>query len=620
MSIYQGHRGMPGPPPGNNGSGRLAELLDQIRIEFDTQARTYGDYEHQLQTHTQEMQLIRERVYQMERTHLDLKAKYEEEISILRRQLESRGGPPGNMNPPSQHGGPAQQPPSIGIGTGAFAAIMAGQGGQAGLAPPPPQQEQQLPQMPPAPPGLQGPHGPPPPPPPPPQSQQPPFQQQYPGGPTPGGFPSQPPPPGTASPGPGSKSAIRRPPPGGPATPQINTPIPYNGPTQSPNVPTHPTPDHTRNTSMMAPHPPPPQAPANSNILSDLDPERLPNHTKKIKDDWWVIFNQNVPRVLDVDLVHTLQHESVVCCVRFSSDGKYVATGCNRSAQIYDVETGEKVCVLQDDSIDMTGDLYIRSVCFSPDGQYLATGAEDKMIRVWDIATRTIRNTFSGHEQDIYSLDFSRDGRTIASGSGDRTVRLWDIETSQLLSTLSIEDGVTTVAISPDTKYVAAGSLDKSVRVWDIRGFLLERLEGPDGHKDSVYSVAFSPNGRDLVSGSLDKTIKMWELSTPRGLNNAPPKGGRCIKTFEGHRDFVLSVALTPDAQWVLSGSKDRGVQFWDPRTGSTQLMLQGHKNSVISVAPSPSISPNGGYFATGSGDMRARIWSYTRLPPPPHQ
>lgn len=45
-------------------------------------------------------------------------------------------------------------------------------------------------------------------------------------------------------------------------------------------------------------------------------------------------------------------------------------------------------------------------------------------------------------------------------------------------------------------------------------------------------------------------------------------------------QDFVLSVALTPDGQWVLSGSKDRGVHFWDPTTGTAQLMLQGHKNS----------------------------------------
>ena len=66
----------------------------------------------------------------------------------------------------------------------------------------------------------------------------------------------------------------------------------------------------------------------------------------------------------------------------------------------------------------------------------------------------------------------------------------------------------------------------------------------------------------------------------------------------------MLSVAVSHDGQWVVSGSKDRGVQFWDAKTANVQCMLQGHKNSVISI----DLSPTGGILATGSGDMQARL------------
>lgn len=285
---------------------------------------------------------------------------------MLRRQLEaSRGGaPPAGMN---AH----PQPPVIAPGNGIFNGIMSGVG-QGGLAPPPPhpsQSEQmgphsQIGQGPPPPGGL------PVPPPPAGPTQQPPFQQGYPQGPVSNGMGPQPP-QSTASPGPGRRGMGRPPATVGPATPQINTPIPYPGAAQSPQV-SHPTPDNRSMNHHAQP----------GSVLSELNIDQIPAHYKKAGDDWICVFNQHVPRVLDIDLVHTLQHQSVVCCVRFSHDGKYVATGCNRSAQIYDVQTGEKLCILQDDSVDMGGDLYIRSVCFSPDGRYLATGAEDKLIRV----------------------------------------------------------------------------------------------------------------------------------------------------------------------------------------------------------------------------------------------
>jgi glucose repression regulatory protein TUP1 len=88
-------------------------------------------------------------------------------------------------------------------------------------------------------------------------------------------------------------------------------------------------------------------------------------------------------------------------------------------------------------------------VCFSPDGKLLATGAEDKQIRVihsssfsrtsakaeilqiWDIARKKIVRVFDGHQQEIYSLDFSLDGRLIVSGSGDKTARIWDMANAE---------------------------------------------------------------------------------------------------------------------------------------------------------------------------------------------
>jgi WD40 repeat protein len=148
---------------------------------------------------------------------------------------------------------------------------------------------------------------------------------------------------------------------------------------------------------------PPPRHPK---AFGDFDPGRVPNHLKKVGKDWSVVFNEAAPRVLDLDLLHTLEHDSDTCCVKFSHDGKYVATGCNRSTFVYDVASGEKLCVLQDENIDLAADLYIRSVCFSPDGKYLATGDEGSLVKVSLISskfsfrqryTNTFRSGISKH-------------------------------------------------------------------------------------------------------------------------------------------------------------------------------------------------------------------------------
>ncbi len=146
---------------------------------------------------------------------------------------------------------------------------------------------------------------------------------------------------------------------------------------------------------------------------------------------------KNVPRVLDVDLVHTLVRERRL--LRPLQRRRQVRRDRLqlRSAQIFDVNTGDKLCVLQDENIDLTGDLYIRSVCFSPDGKYLAPEQRISLsgYETFD-ANRSRRGranmdgtcrfgTSSQGPSETPSpatsristlLDFSRDGRTIASG------------------------------------------------------------------------------------------------------------------------------------------------------------------------------------------------------------
>ncbi|KAK1229314.1 hypothetical protein PQX77_007632 [Marasmius sp. AFHP31] len=340
----------------------------------------------------------------------------------------------------------------------------------------------------------------------------------------------------------------------------------------------------------------------------DIDFSQYPPEFVKEGADWCALINPSVKKGSDVSLAHTLEHDSVVCCVRFSADGKYVATVCRRTTQIYDVNTGVKTCLLVDEAAGDADNLYIFSVCFSPDGKHLATGAEDKLIRIWDIEEKQIRTIFRGHSEGVNSVDFSPDGRLLASASYDKTIRIWDtIDGSSntfidpvTYFYLNVKAGAMFVNFSFDGRYVAAGYLDGCARIWGVAtGQLVERLRG---HQDSVIGVAFTPDARGLVSGSLDKTLKYWDMSGQNRLNESP-----CTKNFVGHKDGTLGVAVSRDGKYIASGSLDRGVRIWDSRNATTQCLLQGHKDTVLEV----DFSPSGGVLATASMDKTARIWRY---------
>ncbi len=335
--------------------------------------------------------------------------------------------------------------------------------------------------------------------------------------------------------------------------------------------------------------------------------------------DWLVTYNPKMSRNLVINLAHTINFEGVVCCVRFSNSGKLLAISGNRMCSIFDTVTGARMITLPHSNGDQN-DLYVRSLSFSSNDELFATGSEDNLIRVWsleELMTAAQENqpapepsqVLRGHSKDVYTLEFiNRD--ELISGSGDETLRIWDLKKGTCKYTIKIESpekvpgkdaAITSLAISHSRQYVAACSLDKLIRVWDLQvsdgaPTLIQTLSG---HTDSIYSVCFNQNDTEIISGALDKTVRRWSFERP----------GHCLQVITGHKDFVLSVAVCGSKnEYIISASKDRSVQFWDMATESQHVTLQGHKNSVISVA----VNPQGGSFATGSGDGRARIWTFT--------
>jgi len=68
-----------------------------------------------------------------------------------------------------------------------------------------------------------------------------------------------------------------------------------------------------------------------------------------------------------------------------------------------------------------------------------------------------------------------------------------------------------------------------------------------------VLSVAISPNGQYVAAGSMDADVRIWDVST-----------GQLVERLRGHRSDICSVAFTPDGKGLVSGSLDKTLKFWD--------------------------------------------------------
>ncbi len=194
----------------------------------------------------------------------------------------------------------------------------------------------------------------------------------------------------------------------------------------------------------------------------------------------------------------------------------------------------------------------------------------------------------------------------LASGSDDRRVRLWDTSTGECLHTLrGHTQPVTCVEFSPDSRTLASGSEDGTVCIWDVSsGIGLQVLQG---HELGVQAIAYHPIEPILVSGSDDRTVRFWDTRDSRCLRVLP------LRLFPGEPNRMQAIAFCPELdRFIASTSDDRSVQVWDLTTGECLYALHGHQESVGVVA----FSVDGDRLAS-SDDRTVKLWSIDPLPNP---
>ncbi len=294
-------------------------------------------------------------------------------------------------------------------------------------------------------------------------------------------------------------------------------------------------------------------------------------------------------------LLDTLKgHGNLVRSVNFSPDGKTLASGSGDGTVKFWRSNPFNQKIVPSSITDQPE--AVNSVSFSPEtnaanAAMMATGGNDQQVRLWVAGANgySLFKQLSGHSAAVNSVVFDHQGQLLASGSDDRTIRLWTNQGDLVRVINAHEQPVTGIAFSGDDRLLVTGSQDKTAKVWNTDGTLLTTLEG---HQDTVNTVAINKDGDLIATGSDDQTVKIWRLD------------GKLVQTFAENNGAVNYVAFSADGKFLAVATNKGTIKLWSV-DGVLLNTLRGHNGSVNWVG----FSPDGQAIASVSEDKTLKFW-----------
>lgn len=300
-----------------------------------------------------------------------------------------------------------------------------------------------------------------------------------------------------------------------------------------------------------------------------------------------------------------VDHMRAIRALAFSPDGRLIASAEGKSRGSFmepRQPTGGKILVWEavtgQEVAKMRHTDEVRTLEFSPNGRWLASGSFDGKAVVWEATTGVKVNEFI-YGTPVSAVAFTNDGEWVVIASVDGTARVWEPGTGREIAYMTTEKDVplTAIAVSPDDDRIAGGDAAGRVWVWNILGQEVAKMEYDKSV--SVSSVAFSSDGKWLAAGSWDKTARVWDATTGREISRV---------THEGR---VVVVTISPNDRYVASGDVKGTVKVWEPATAREVFQIPS-----VRMVSSIAFSPDSRLLAVGEGVFPRDGWFIFRYGP----